>query len=335
MHDRYANADPAHRPHGARAVLRWAVTDRLLGRRRRRPPGPPAPQVAPDLELVRERSPLPRLTWIGHASFLGSLGGDSFLIDPVLSARVGGLFRRCGRPGLEPEELPDLAAVLVTHSHYDHLDAPSLDLVPVEVPVVVPAGLGSWMKHRGRRRVAELEWWQSEMLGGLEVTLVPARHWSKRGVADTNRSWWGGYVVRGDGVAVYHAGDTARFDGFTEIGRRTGPLAVAMLPVGGYDPAWFMEQQHLNPEQAGEAFLELGAEIMVPMHWGAFRLTDEPLCEPRDRIEEWWRRRGGAAGASLRVLAVGESLVLDRPPTARIPEPTRAIPGRTTVADAL
>ncbi|HSN57702.1 MAG TPA: MBL fold metallo-hydrolase, partial [Candidatus Sulfomarinibacteraceae bacterium] len=193
----------------------------------------------------------------------------------------------------------------------DHLDAPSLAAVAAEVPVVVPAGIGGWMKQQGRRQVVELEWWQSVDLGGLDITLVPARHWSKRGVADTNASWWGGYVVAAGGVAVYHAGDTARFDGFAEIGRRCGPLAAAMLPIGGYEPAWFMEQQHLNPEQAGEAFLELGARILVPMHWGAFQLTDEPLCEPRGRIERWWRSQPDLRGRRLEVLAVGETLTLD------------------------
>ena len=267
--------------------------------------------MTPDLELVKGPSPRPHLTWIGHASFLGALGGVSFVVDPVFSTRIGGLIRRFGRPGLRPDALPALTAVLITHNHYDHLDAASLDAIPAATPVVVPAGLGRWMRRHGRREVVELEWWQSVTIGGLETTLVPARHWSKRGPCDTNRSWWGGYVVRAGNIAVYHAGDTAWFDGFAEIGRRAGPLAAAMLPVGGYDPAWFMEQQHLNPEQAGEAFVELGAEILVPMHWGTFHLTDEPLCQPRDRIVTWWRRRGGVAGTSLRVLSVGESLVLD------------------------
>lgn len=310
MPHRYANADPAHRPHGARAILRWAFWDRLTGRRRPQPPGPPAPRVDPDLDLIGGSSPLPRLAWIGHASFLGCLGGASFLIDPVFSSRVGGLYRRHGEPGLDPEQLPQLAAVLVTHNHYDHLDAPSLAAVAAEVPVVVPAGVGGWMKRRGRRQVVELEWWQSVSLGGLDITFVPARHWSKRGVADTNASWWGGYVVGAGGGAVYHAGDTASFEGFTEIGRRCGPLTAAMLPIGGYEPAWFMEQQHLNPEQAGEAFLELGARILVPMHWGAFQLTDEPLCEPRGRIERWWRAQPDLRGRRLEVLAVGETLTL-------------------------
>jgi len=159
--------------------------------------------------------------------------------------------------------------------------------------------------------VVELEWWESTEIDGLVVTLVPARHWSRRAVLGTNSSLWGGYVVEFGAQRIYHAGDTAWFDGFTEIGRRFPALLAALLPIGGYRPAWFMEQQHLNPEQAGAAFLELGAGQLVPMHWGTFRLTDEPLAEPAERIREWWRGHGPGDHRRLRVLAVGETLVLE------------------------
>lgn len=312
MPRRYTNADPAHRPHSAAAVWRWAVADRVLGRRRPGPPGPAARWVEADLGLVRSSTQRPRLTWIGHSGFLVGLGGASVLVDPVFSDRIGCVYRRSCRPGLTPDQLPPVDAVLVTHNHYDHLDAPSIDALGRSVPAVVPQGLGRWMADRGRSAI-ELGWWQSTRIGPLEITMVPARHWSRRRLADTNRSWWGGYVVRGGGTGVYHAGDTAWFDGFAEIGRRLGPLAAAMLPIGGYDPAWFMEEQHLNPEQAAEAWRELGAEVMVPMHWGSFRLTDEPLSEPIRRLRAWWAEEVGDADGRLADLAVGESVVLGGP----------------------
>ena len=307
---RYRNLDPAHRPHRPAAILRWGVVDPLLGRRRRAAPGPPAPTVPPDLERIHGHDDRPWLTWIGHASFLGSLGGRPFLIDPVFSDHAGVLYRRYLPPGLMPSDLPPVCAVLVTHNHFDHLDASAVCAIPAEVPVVVPAGLGRWLRRRGRRVVVELEWWESARIEGLDVTLVPARHWSRRRVLDTNRSLWGGYVVEAEAQRVYHAGDTAWFDGFGEIGRRFPGLQAALLPIGGYQPAWFMEQQHLNPEQAGTAFLELGADQLVPMHWGTFQLTDEPLAEPAERIRAWWRRRAPGDGRRLRVLAVGETLEL-------------------------
>lgn len=309
MSTRYSNADPSHRPHAAAAIFRWGVSDRLLRRRKRRPPGPAAPWVEADLELIREDSGRPRLTWIGHSGFLGTLGGASFLIDPILARRVGGVYRRFCPPGLDSDRLPELEVVLISHNHFDHLDAAAIRAVRSSVPVVVPEGLGSWMKRRGRE-VVELRWWESIRIDRLEITMVPARHWSRRRVNDTNRSWWGGYVVRAGDRAVYHAGDTAWFGGFPEIGRRLGPLSAALLPIGGYDPAWFMEHHHLNPEQAGRAWRELGADLMVPMHWGSFQLTDEPLSEPRERLLAWWSREVGGDRRRLADLAVGETVLL-------------------------
>jgi len=309
MKHRYANADPAHRPHSASAVWRWGVTDRLLRRRRPRLPGRAAPWVAADYELIHEDSVRPRLTWIGHSGFLVTLGGASFLIDPVFTGRVGGVYRRFCPPGLVPSKLPKIEAMLITHNHYDHLDTAAVRALHPSVPLVVPKGLGSWLVSRGRN-VEELGWWESITIGRLEVTMVPARHWSRRRISDTNRSWWGGYVIRAGDHAVYHAGDTAWFAGFDEIGRRLGSLSAAMLPIGGYDPAWFMEYHHLNPEQAGQAWIELGAEVLVPMHWGSFRLTDEPLSEPRQRLLDWWAGNVNADDPRLADLAVGETLVL-------------------------
>jgi L-ascorbate metabolism protein UlaG (beta-lactamase superfamily) len=267
--------------------------------------------VAPDVEFVHGEDHRPWLVWIGHASFLACLGGRRVLVDPVFAPRAGPFHRRHGRPGLEPRQLPPLTAALVTHNHYDHLDAAAIRALPSRVPVVAPAGMAPWLARRGRARIVELEWWQQVEVDGLEITLVPARHWSRRGLLDTNRSLWGGFVVARDGVSIYHAGDTAWFDGFVEIGRRFPGLRAALLPIGGYDPPWFMEHHHLNPEQAGRAFTALGARVFVPMHWGTFQLTDEPLSEPLHRVVAWWREDGPTDGRELRPMAVGEGMVLE------------------------
>ena len=310
MAHRYRNENPDHRPHGLAAILRWGITDRLRGRRRPQPPGPPAPIVDPDFELIHRETTEPWLTWLGHASFLGSLGGHRFLIDPVFSAHAGWLYHRYLPPPMTIKELPDIDVVMVTHNHYDHLDAELIRALPSDVTVVVPVGMGLWMRRRGRKRVIELQWWQKAEIGCLRVTLVPACHWSRRGVFDTNRILWGGYVMETDGHSLYHSGDTAPFEGFGEIGRRFPELEAAILQIGGYEPAWFMEHYHLNPEQAGRAFLELGARQLVPMHWGTFQLTDEPLCEPIDRLRSWWRQNGPGDPHRLQDLDVGASFVL-------------------------
>jgi L-ascorbate metabolism protein UlaG (beta-lactamase superfamily) len=261
-----------------------------------------------DPDLVHGESDRPRLTWIGHASFLGSLAGSRFLIDPVFSSHAGVLYPRHTAPGLRLEELPPVEALIVTHNHFDHLDARALGAVPPDVPVVVPLGLGPWMRRRGRLRVAELGWWDAVDVAGLTVTLVPACHWSRRGIFDTNRSLWGGVVVEGGGHSIYHAGDTAWFDGFRDIGDRFPDLSAALLPVGSYEPAWFMERYHLNPEQAGRAFLDLGARCFVPMHWGVFQLADEPLVEPAGRVRSWWRRHGPSDGRRLAMMSRGVTI---------------------------
>lgn len=308
---RFKNTNPRHRRQSLREVWRWGIWDRLTGRRRVDPPGPPAPEVEPDLELIRSNDDTPRLTWIGHASFLGTVDGKHILIDPVFARRIGTFFPRYGTPGLEPDDLPPIDLLLVSHSHYDHLDAASVKALPRTTPVVTPLRLGRWFRRRGFRHVEELDRWQSVEVAGLRVTLVPSRHWSRRGVADENATLWGGFVVEGRSATVYHAGDSAYFDGFQEIGRRFPNLDAALLPIGGYKPAWFMEQVHMNPEQAGRAFLELGARTLVPMHWGTFQLTDEPLVEPAERLRTWWQENmDGDESRRLRVLAVGETLFL-------------------------
>ena len=316
LNNAHANPDPAHRPHGMGAVVRWGVWERFIRRRRIDPPGPPAPRVGPDLSLIHEPNGPPRLTWIGHASFLGHIGGVNFLIDPVFSDRVGWVVRRFTPPGLRAAELPPIDALLVTHNHYDHLDAPSIRALGRDVPVFVPRGLGSWFRRLGFERVTELVWWESAQAGRMRVTLVPSCHWSRRRFGDTNRSHWGGFIVTAGGQSVYHAGDSSWFDGFSEIGRRFPGLLAAMLPVGSYSPAWFMGHHHMNPEEAGHAFLRVGARHMVPMHWGTFKLTDESLAEPARRVTLWWSEHVFDPGRKLHLLAVGETLVFDRAPSA-------------------
>ena len=292
-------------------MLRWSLIHRITRKRQVRPPGPPAQRVEPDLYRIGLRDGNPRITWIGHSSCLVSLAGEQLLIDPVFAPRIGMFYKRHVAPGLTPEQLPALSAVLVSHNHYDHLDWSSITALPRDVTVVVPTNLGAWFRRRGFDDVVELTWWESTSVGEVELFAVPARHWSRRGPFDANHSHWCGFVLRTNGTVIYHAGDTAWFDGFGEIGERFPNLDVAMLPIGGYEPAWFMDRNHMNPEQAGEAFLQLGANSMIPIHWGTFQMTDEPLCEPAERLRVWWSedRRTDASG-NLEIQDVGQTFEL-------------------------
>jgi L-ascorbate metabolism protein UlaG (beta-lactamase superfamily) len=286
-------------------ALRWMVADRLAGRRRRSPGRAPVPEVRPDVEALRipPREGL-RLTWLGHASWLVQGAGTSLLIDAALGPRISGFISRNAGPGLRTDELPRIDASLVSHNHYDHLDLPTLRAVGA--PVV--AGLGTRRNLRGLP-CTELGWWDALQVRGFRISFVPSHHWSRRGVGDMNEALWGGFVIEGGGARVYHAGDTGYFEGFREIGRRFPGLDAALLPIGAYDPEWFMRPHHMTPEDAVQAFADLGARRLVAMHWGTFKLTDEPLDEPPRRLRAAWERRGLPL-AELSILAIGESLEL-------------------------
>lgn len=290
---------------GPADIFRWKVIDAISGKNRKDPGGFVTPRRAPDRALVDGKSA--QLTWIGHASFLLTLGGMRVLVDPVFSPRVGPI-ARLAPPGIALDALPPIDVVLVTHNHRDHLDPWSLARLGSAPRFVVPLGNGALLRKVGATIVDELDWWQSIDLGATSITLVPARHWSMRYPWDRNEALWGGFVIRGPEGAAYHSGDTAFFDGFTEIGERAGPIDWAMLPIGAYEPRWFMEPQHMCPEEAVEAAAMLGARTLVAMHWGTFRLTDEPIGEPPERARAAFEAKGG--DRALWIPDVGETRAL-------------------------
>lgn len=284
-------------------IIKWKVLDPLSARRKARKSSFEVPRREISGEIIASAEP--SLTWIGHASFVLRLGGKLIAIDPVFSKRLG-VVRRLTPPGALPEQLPPLDVVLVSHNHYDHLDLPSLKRIGPGATYVVPVGNGALLREAGLPNVIELDWWQKYEHGPLTITLVPSRHWSMRTPWDRNESLWGGFVIQGPEGTAYHSGDTAFFDGFREIGERLGPIDWAMLPIGAYEPRWFMHPQHLDPEEAGAAFEMLNARNFVAMHWGTFQLTDEPIGEPPERIRAHWREKGHPE-ERLWVLDVGET----------------------------
>ncbi len=252
------------------------------------------------------------VTFIGHSSFFLQVAGRSLLVDPVFTKRLI-LLRRQRLPGLDWRELPAVDVVLLTHAHMDHLNVLSLrrtirrtvKLTGRAPEVVVPRGVEDLVDKLGFRAVHALAWWEQAEVAGLTVTMTPAKHWGARMFRDTHRGY-GGYVVAGGDLSVYHSGDTAYFGGFGEVGRRLTPK-VALLPIGAYFPDNY-RAVHTSPEEALRGFVETGAEVMVPMHFGTFRLGREPMDEPPVRLMAEARRLG--IDRKVRVLEEGETLRL-------------------------
>ena len=220
------------------------------------------------------------LTWIGHASFLISWRGLNILVDPIWSLWLK-VLKRIKRPGIRLDHLPEIDLVLVTHAHFDHLDRRTLRKVADAQPIIVPHGVGNLVLDLGFKRVHELLPWESLGIGEIRVTLTPCQHWGARVLHDYRRGF-GGFHLKLGRRTVLHCGDSAYFNGFAEIGERL-PTEIALLPIGAYDPP-SRRTVHMNPEEAVRAFLELKAKRMVPMHYGSFRLSYEPLEEPLTRL---------------------------------------------------
>jgi N-acyl-phosphatidylethanolamine-hydrolysing phospholipase D len=255
--------------------------------------------VLNDGAFLREnaRHSVPTVTWIGHSTVLVQMDGVTFLTDPIWSDTAGpaaGLgARRLVAPPLALEDLPPIDFVVVSHSHYDHADLPTLHaLARRGARIFAPLGLGRVLRDDGIAAVTELDWWDSAPFERVAVHCVPARHWSRRGLFDENETLWSGWVVTGPTRRFYFAGDTGATAGFAQIGARLGPFGVAALPIGAYEPAAMMQTVHLNPEEAVTAALDARAERVVAVHWGTFDLTDELPTEPPIRFHREAARRG-------------------------------------------
>jgi len=248
------------------------------------------------------------VTFIGHSSFFLQMGGQNVVIDPNF-ARWLFVLKRLRQPGVQLRDLPPIDLVLVTHAHFDHLHRPSLRAIAQQTrrrngdapAIVVPHHVFDLVSDLGFSEIVELDWWNSFRHRELTITHVPSRHWGARIIKDSHRGY-GGYVVRGGKHSVYHAGDTAYFSGFREIGERLTP-ELALLPIGAYEPETF-RNVHTNPADATRAFLDLKSRWMVPMHYGTFRLSHEPIDEPLQLLEY----EAKAAGIEDRVVVLEEGI---------------------------
>lgn len=279
------------------------------------------PAVPPDLALLNGNHGANTVTWIGHATLLVQLGGLNILTDPQFSERASPVQwmgpRRVSPPAIPIADLPPIDIVLISHDHYDSLDADSVEALRgrpggERTVFYVPLGLKAWLNDRGIERVVELDWWDQARHGGAEVIAVPVQHWSQRWLLRTNRTLWAGFVVRAPGGSFFFAGDSGYSPHFRAIGEKYGPFDLAAIPIGAYEPRWFMRTMHMNPEESVRAHRDVRARQSVAMHWGTFRLTDEPMDEPPRRLTQA-RAAAGLRDRDFVVLSLGE--------TVRFPEP--------------
>jgi L-ascorbate metabolism protein UlaG (beta-lactamase superfamily) len=308
------------------------ASDHFDGRRFVNPTGPAAQPFTAVPRMLRERRTAwpsridepPRrpppldgstavVTFIGHATFLIQTAAGNFITDPMYSDRAGplGLLgpRRVRQPAVRFDDLPPISTVLLSHNHYDHCDRPTLARLAkrFDPTVITPLGNGALVKSTGLRQVEELDWWQDTKTSPLPLTLTPAHHFSARTPFDRNRALWGGFTIDVADRRIYFAGDSAYAPFFREVRRRLGPIDLALLPIGAYEPRWFMQSVHMNPAEAVQAHLDLEAAESVAMHFGTFQLTTEGIDEPVRALESA-RLAHHVEPSRFRTIGFGESV---------------------------
>jgi N-acyl-phosphatidylethanolamine-hydrolysing phospholipase D len=316
-------------------LLRWRYAAFVDGL----PPQPrtPTPVQAPDLATIQANGQAgsamqPMVTWIGHATTLVQADGLNVLTDPIFSERAAPVQlvgpKRQQPPGVPMNDLPHIDVVVISHNHYDHLDRQSVFALDQraksagrETVFLVPLGLKPWFANLGVTRVVELDWWQSYATRGVTFYLTPVQHWSARTMADHSQTLWGGWAVFGSGFHWYFSGDTGYSKDFSDTRQRfagmatdkgKGPLFdLALLPVGAYEPRWFMAEQHMNPREAAQAHRDLGAARSIGVHWGTFNLTDEALDQPPIDLAAA-KKALGLSDEEFSLLKIGQSRQFER-----------------------
>jgi N-acyl-phosphatidylethanolamine-hydrolysing phospholipase D len=321
----FHNPWPDSEPHAFRDLLKW-TRERRAQSRAPSPARGSLPTAAPVISHPRAAASEFTATWIGHSTVLMQIGGMNVITDPVFSQRASPLQwagpRRIMDAALSIDALPPLDAILLSHNHYDHLDKVAVKQIVRANPNatwIVPLELGAYIRPWGVRRIVELDWWQQASIDRLRVTATPARHFTARGLRDRNRSLWCGFAVEIDDRRAYFAGDTAYHPAFGEIGARCGPFNFVMIPIGAYDPRWFMKIVHVDPDEAVQIYQDIIAPhpenrlpLMLGIHWGTFRLTDEPVEEPPQRTAARWRTLG-LDESRLWIARFGETRSINEP----------------------
>jgi len=304
------------------------------------------PIAKPDMATLAMPNKQPQITWLGHSTFLIQHQGINILTDPILSQRASlvdfaGPKRLVALP-IRYQDLPPIDYVIISHNHYDHLDARSIELLGNAPIYLVPLRLKNWFIGEGidPARILEFDWWDSMAMKGMTATATPSQHWSARGLFDRFETLWAAWHLQLDDFSLWFAGDTGyNATQFKEIGQRWQNIDIALIPIGAYGPRWFMEAQHVDPEQAVRIHNDVGARLSIGMHWGTFQLTSEPILEPVQRLDAAVNS-GMLSSGNFITLAIGETLHYQRqrdqnPITTRIAQKeTNTLSGGNAEASA-
>lgn len=272
--------------------------------------------VKTDVAFLQGNQSENTLTWIGHSSALLQIEGVNILLDPVFSDRVSpvsfmGPKRLVALP-FALQELPRIDVVLVSHNHYDHMDLPTLRQLAQrdsQTLFLVPLGNQKMLQSENIKNVKEFDWWESVRAKDVTLTFTPAQHWTARGLFDNDETLWGGWHLQGKGLSVLYTGDTGYSQDFSDIRQHLGAVDLALIPIGAYEPRWFMKKQHVNPEEALFIHRDLEAKLSIGMHWGTFRLADEFMQAPYDDMQTAIQSHPEIKGV-FRVMKHGEILKL-------------------------
>jgi len=326
----FRNPWPGAQPHGLSGLLKWAVSRRppAVAPAQRTGSSSESPTAAPrhrqSADFSASEANALTITWIGHSTFLIQCDGVNILTDPIWSRRASPVSfagpERAVPPGVPFENLPEIHATLVSHDHYDHLDDPTVGMLIERFPRMhwlVPLGVGEFMRRRSAANVIELDWWDERRIGSIKAHCTPAQHFSGRFPWNRDSTLWCGWAISVNGSRVFFAGDTGLHTEFGRISMRYGPFDAAILPIGAYEPRWFMRPVHMDPAESVAAYQQLVSDaperscVMIASHWGTFKLTDEPLSEPPLKAREAWASSGLNVGL-LAILAHGESRIIAR-----------------------
>ena len=275
--------------------------------------GNKVPQVAADLEMIHkpEKGKL-QVTWIGHATTLIQYQGINILTDPILSDRASPLNfagpQRYTQPALRSGDLPTIHYIVISHNHYDSLDQPTIQALGNDVTWLVPLKLKTWFINKGINNVVELDWWQSKSFEEARFIATPTQHFSGRGLWDYAKTLWSSWVVEIGDKKIWFGGDTG-YNGtqFKRIGQEYGPFDLGLIPIGAYEPRWFMKPMHVNPKEAVLLHKDVNARFSIGIHWGTFRLSAEAIDAPMLELKQV----ASAAGVNFTTLALGETRIVE------------------------